>query len=136
MAGKVWRAPMRIRSLMLAGAAMAGLGLAPGQAALAADYPVLRGSQIEDAPPEPSDLFGSGSTNWGGFYFGGGAGVSDTKLQPGTGLQDLARFAFRNTLLGAENDMGSFVNNLPSKRDSGATFFGFAGYNIAFGDAV
>lgn len=127
---------MRIRSIAPAvGIAALGLSLAAASAN-AADYPVLRGSQVEDAPPEPSDLFGSGPTSWSGFYFGGGAGVTDTKFQPGTGLQDLANFAFRNTLLGAETNMGSFVNNLPSKRDSGATFFGFAGYNIAFGDAV
>lgn len=125
---------MRIRSVASAlGVAALGLSFAAGQAP-AADYPVLRGSQIEDVPPPP-DYF-NGSFNWTGFYFGGGAGISSTEFEPGTGLQDLARFAFRNTTLGAEQDMGSFVNNLPSKRDSGATYFGFAGYNIAFGDAV
>jgi opacity protein-like surface antigen len=126
---------MRIRSVTSAlGAAALTLSAAVTAPAQGADYPVLRGSQIEDAPPPP-DYF-SDSFNWSGFYLGGGAGVSDTKFEPGTGLQDLARFAFRNTLLGSEVDMGSLVNNLPSKRDSGATFFGFAGYNVAFGDAV
>ncbi|CAM5769679.1 outer membrane protein [Bosea minatitlanensis] len=111
-------------------AALAALLSAP---ALAADYPVLRGSQIEDAPT-PS-LY-AGSYNWTGFYVGGGAGVSDTKFKPDTGLQDLARFAFRNTALGQQVDMGGLVNNLPEKSDSGATYFGFLGYNVAFGDAV
>lgn len=125
---------MRIRSIAPAiGLAMLGLTVT-AMSASAADYPVLRGSQIEDTPPPP-DYF-SGPFNWSGFYVGGGAGVSNTEFEPGSGLQDLARFAFRNTLLGAETDMGGFVNNLPSKRDSGATYFGFAGYNIAFGDAV
>ncbi|WP_181832747.1 outer membrane protein [Bosea caraganae] len=125
---------MHIRSIASAlGVAALGLSLAGGAAA-AADYPVLRGSQVEDTPPPP-DYF-DGPFNWSGFYVGGGAGVSNTEFEPGTGLQDLARYAFRNTTLGAERDMGSFVNNLPSKRDSGATFFGFAGYNVAFGDAV
>jgi outer membrane immunogenic protein len=121
---------MRIRSiaLMLGSTALATSLLAAPT--LAADYPVLRGSQIEDAPPAPSRF------SWEGFYFGGGAGVSDTKFTPGNGLQDLARFAYRNTLLGAEYDMGALVSNLPEKRDSGATYFGFAGYNFMFGDAM
>jgi outer membrane immunogenic protein len=121
---------MRIRSIAPAmGLAMLGLTVT-AMSASSADYPVLRGSQIEDTPPPP-DYF-----NWSGFYIGGGAGVSDTKFEPGTGLQDLARFAFRNTLLGAERDMGAFVDDLPSKRDSGATFHGYAGYNMTFGDAM
>ncbi|SFJ55548.1 Opacity protein [Bosea sp. OK403] len=125
---------MRIRSLILTGVAAAGFVLVVDRAASAADYPVLRGSQqTEDAPPRDFD---SGTFNWSGFYFGGGAGVSDTNFKPGNGLQDLARYAYRNTNLGAENDMGSFVSNLPEKRDSGATFFGFTGYNFAFGDAI
>ena len=32
--------------------------------------------------------------------------------------------------------MGALVGDLPSKRDSGSTFFGFAGYNFAFGDVI
>ncbi|CAN7665507.1 outer membrane beta-barrel protein [Bosea sp. LjRoot9] len=126
---------MRIRSLILTGVAAAGLVLAVDRAASAADYPVLRGSQqTEDTPPRD---FESGTFNWSGFYFGGGAGVSDTKFQPGSGtMQDLARFAFRNTTLGNEVDMGALVSDLPSKRDSGATFFGFTGYNYLFGDAM
>lgn len=122
---------MRILSIApaLAGAAVVAELLA--SPALAADYPVLRGSQIEDVARAP-DI----AINWSGFYFGGGAGVSDTKFQPGTGLQDLANFAFRNTTLGQEINMGSLVNNLPEKGDSGATYFGFVGYNWAFGDVV
>lgn len=120
------------RSLALAALAACTLGaLSPAQAA---DYPVLRGSQIDDAPPAPE--FFAGNTNWSGFYVGGGAGVSSTKFEPGNGLQNLANFAYRNTLLGSEVNMGNLVGNLPSKTDSGATFFGFAGYNFAFGDVI
>ncbi|WP_168166046.1 outer membrane protein [Bosea sp. PAMC 26642] len=127
---------MRIRSLMLAGVATLGLASVTGPAAQAADYPVLRGSQIEDAPQAPNG-FDSGTMNWSGFYLGGGAGVSDTKFAPGgTGLQGLARSAYRNTVLGAEIDMGGLVSDLPTKRDSGATYFGFGGYNFAFGDVI
>lgn len=122
---------MRIRSIEHALAATALATSLLAVPALAADY--LRGSQVIEAPEPPTIDRG---INWSGFYFGGGAGVSDTKFEPGTGLQDLARFAFRNTLLGAEYDMGALVNNLPEKRDSGATYFGFVGYNWAFGDVI
>lgn len=123
---------MRIRSiaLMLGYTALATSLLAAPT--LAADY--LRGTQAFEAP-QGAVTFERG-INWSGFYFGGGAGVSDTKFKPGDGLQNLARFAYRNTLLGAEHDMGNLLGNLPEKRDSGATFFGFAGYNFTFGDAV
>jgi outer membrane immunogenic protein len=107
--------------------------LALPQAAQGADY--LRGSQIEQ-PVELPPLFGGGRFDWSGFYFGGGAGVSDTKFKPGEGLGALANYAFRNTTLGAEYDLGSWVGNLPEKRDSGAQFFGFAGYNYLFDDVV
>lgn len=117
----------------LVACALVTCALGATTAVKAADYPVLRGSQIEDAPaPETFDS----RMNWSGFYYGGGVGVSSTKFEPGSGLQDLARFAYRNTLLGSEYDMGSLVGNLPSKTDSGATFFGFAGYNWTFGDVI
>lgn len=117
----------------LVACALVTCALGATTAAKAADYPVLRGSQIEDAPaPETFDS----RMNWSGFYYGGGVGVSSTKFEPGNGLQNLANFAYRNTLLGSEFDMGSLVSNLPSKTDSGATFFGFAGYNWAFGDVI
>ncbi|WID96175.1 outer membrane beta-barrel protein [Bosea vestrisii] len=107
--------------------------LALPQAAQGADY--LRGSQIEQ-PMEPPPMFGGGRFDWSGFYFGGGAGVSETKFKPGEGLRALANSAFRNTDLAAERDMGSFINDLPDKRDSGTQFFGIAGYNYLFDDVV
>lgn len=123
---------MRSRQITLMGtAALFACALTTATATQAADFPVLRGSQIEDAPPAPDYI------SWSGFYFGGGAGVSSTTFEPGgDGLQRLARFAFRNTILGNQVDMGSLVNELPSKRDSGAQYFGFVGYNYLFGDAV
>lgn len=124
---------MRTRSTLLAGATLAAFSLLAGQNAQAADYPVLRGSQFDEPPPREIET----PFTWSGFYIGGGAGVSDTKFAPGgTGLQDLARYAFRNTDLGASVDFGSFISDLPTKRDSGATFFGFTGYNFTFGDVV
>jgi len=132
---------MRIRQIItkgrapLAACALTAFALGTASMARAADYPVLRGSQIEDAPPAPETF--DDRTNWSGFYFGGGAGVSDTKFVPGgNGLQNLANFAFRNTTLGNEFNIGSLVSDLPTKRDSGATYFGLAGYNWAFGDVI
>ena len=46
--------------------------------------------------------------------------MNQTQFEPGTGLQELARFAYRNTTLGTDQDMGGFVKNLPKQRDSGA----------------
>lgn len=116
----------------LAPAALVAATLAPPPAALAADY--LRGSQIEQ-PVEPP-TFSSGRFDWSGFYFGGFAGQSETEFEPGPGLPDLARSAFRNTALGQAVDMGQFVVDQGSKRDSGTNFGGFAGYNFLFGDVV
>lgn len=107
--------------------------LAAPQAAQGADY--LRGSQIEQ-PVEPPPMFGGGRFDWSGFYFGGGAGISETKFKPSEGLRALANSAFRNTDLAAERDMGSFINDLPDKRDSGTQFFGIVGYNYLFDDVV
>ena len=107
--------------------------LALPQAAQGADY--LRGSQIEQ-PVEAPSMFGGGRFDWSGFYFGGGVGINETKFKPGEGLRNLANSAFRNTDLIAERDMGSFINDLPDKRDSGTKFFGITGYNYLFDDVV
>jgi outer membrane immunogenic protein len=98
-----------------------------------ADY--LRGTQIEQ-PVEPPPMFEGGRFDWSGFYVGGGAGISETKFKPGEGLRALANSAFRNTDLVAERDMGSFISDLPDKRDSGSQFFGIVGYNYLFDDVV
>lgn len=124
---------MRAASIAaLAPAVLIAATLAPPQAATAADY--LRGSQIEQ-PMEPP-AFSSGRFDWSGFYAGGFAGRSETEFEPGPGLPDLARSAFRNTALGQAVDMGQFVVEQGAKRDSGINFGGFAGYNFLFGDVV
>jgi outer membrane immunogenic protein len=125
----------KMRKPSLAAAALFACSLGAATQVVAADYPVLRGSQFDDAPPPSSEYFNE-RFSWTGFYVGGGAGMSNTTFESGTGLQTLARQAYRNTTLGREYDIGSFVSDLPEKRDSGAQYFGFAGYNWAFGDAV
>lgn len=107
--------------------------LALPQAAQGADY--LRGSQIEQ-PVEAPPMFGGGRFDWSGFYFGGGAGVSDTKFKPSEGLADLVNYPFRNSITGIEANPGSWLSDIPEKRDSGATFFGIVGYNYLFDDVV
>lgn len=126
---------MRIRSIApVLGVAAFGLSLAT-LPALSADYPVLRGSQIEDAPAPP-DYFGPGF-NWTGIYFGGYVGTSRTELSPGnTGLQE-QYYGLANSL--RRNQDFNLPNNKPAffkSNDSGANFGGFLGYNLAFGDAV
>jgi opacity protein-like surface antigen len=107
--------------------------LALPQAAQGADY--LRGSQIEQ-PVEAPPLFGGGRFDWSGFYFGGGAGISDTKFKPSKGVGDLVNYAYRNTAIGQQNNLSALVGNLTEKRDSGSTFFGIIGYNYLFDDVV
>lgn len=124
---------MRVRSLILAGATLAGFGLPADIGARAADYPVLRGSQIEDAPQPPSDYWGG--ANWNGVYFGGFAGQTQTRFESDKSVTALANYAMLNTSIASTLDVASLVATLP-RRDSGPTFGGFAGYNMQFGDAV
>lgn len=125
---------MRIRSITSAlGAAALALSAAATLPALAADYPVLRGTQIEDAPPPP-DYFG-GSANWNGVYFGGFAGQTQTRFESDSGVTELANYAMLNTTIAGSLDMESLTATRP-RRDSGVTFGGFAGYNMQFGDVV
>lgn len=123
---------MRIRSMTrVAGAA--ALAAVLGAPALAADYPVLRGSQIEDMPQAPS--LSGGAYNWSGFYFGGFGGLSQTRFRTDKGVLDIARGAFNGASVLNELDPGQLV--LTSARtDRGSTFGAFAGYNFAFGDAI
>jgi opacity protein-like surface antigen len=125
---------MRIRHVVAAGtAALLASALAMGPAAQAADYPVLRGSQIEDVPPAPD--FASGGYNWTGFYIGGFAGQSQTRFRTDRGVMDLANGAFNATTVLNEASPGELVRT-SARDDTGTTFGGFLGYNMAFGDAV
>lgn len=125
---------MRIRSIAPAlGLAALGLSIAAVPAA-SADYPVLRGSQIEDVPPPPSDYF-SGGFNWTGFYVGGLVGGTQTRFETDRGLFELARFAYNATTIGNQFNPDALVISRPT-RDSGPSYGGYIGYNLAFGDAM
>lgn len=121
---------MRIRSIaqVLGATALATNLLAVP--ALAADYPVLRGSQIEDMPPAP-DM----SMNWAGFYFGGFGGLSQTRFRTDKGVLDIANGNFNGTVVLNEMNPGQLVLSTP-RNDRGPTYGAFAGYNYAFGDVI
>lgn len=121
---------MRIRSIasMLGATALAASQFAAP--ALAADYPVLRGSQIEDAPPAP-DM----NMNWSGFYFGGFGGLSETRFRTDKGVLNIANGNFNGTVVLDQLSPSQLVLTAP-RSDRGATYGVFAGYNYAFGDVI
>jgi len=122
---------MRTRSTMLTGALCGALALT-AHGALAADYPVLRGSQFDDPPPsrEIETPF-----NWTGFYLGGTAGYTQSRFRTDKGVLDLANGVFNGTSVLGELSPAQLVLTQP-RDDTGVTFGAFAGYNFAFGDAV
>lgn len=118
----------------LVACALFACALGAASTANAADYPVLRGSQIEDVPPAPSD-FGTGPTNWTGFYFGGYAGYTDTNFDVGRGAANIVANYLRSTTVEAEMQASSLLN-MPNFSKRSSTFGGFVGYNYQFGDVV
>lgn len=118
---------MRIRSILPA-FAMVSLAALAASAALGADYPVLRGSQVEDAPPAPSF-----APNWGGFYFGGSAGYTSTQFDAEKQSGTLSTAAFRNLVI---SDAASGMLRFGRASKDRTNFGGFVGYNTSFGDAV
>ena len=120
---------MRIRSiaLMFGSTALATSLLAAPT--LAADYPVLRGSQIEDAPPAASQF------SWEGFYVGGFAGQAQSRFERDQSVDRLIDYAMLNTTIANSINVYDLTRTMP-RRDSGAMFGGYAGYNWAFGDVV
>jgi outer membrane immunogenic protein len=104
-----------------------------GSAAQAADYNGLRGSQIEQPLPPPSDM--SSNINWGGFYFGGSGGLAQSRFSTDKGVLDLANGVFNNSTALALANPGQMAL-IPARRDSGITFGAIAGYNMMFGDAM
>ncbi len=122
---------MRPVSVLTAAATLtaAALALSP---AFAADYPLLRGSQIDTAPPSPTE--GSG-IDWSGFYFGGHGGGTASQFRTDRGVQDIARGVFNGSSVLGLIDPGQLVL-IPERRDNGPTFGAIAGYNMMIGDVV
>ena len=124
--------PLHRPAAILAAAALLAGAVSISGAASAADYPVLRGSQIDDAPPPPSD-FGSGTPKWSGFYFGGTAGLLSSQFDPLEQSEFLSRTAFSNQ---TTSEQGSPLLRFGKVSTNRNGFGGFAGYNFAFGDVV
>lgn len=130
-----------MRNSSIAAAALLACGLSAASQvmtatqALAADYPVLRGSQVEDAPPPPASDYFSERFSWTGFYFGGFAARSQTRFETDQGVDELVRSAYRGTSISGSFNPADLVAQQP-RRDSGTGFGVYTGYNFAFGDAV
>lgn len=125
---------MRIRQIQFMGvAALLTATILTPVASGAADYPVLRGSQTEDLPPSPSEVFGQ--ADWNGFYVGGFGGYTDANFQVGRGAANLVANHLRSTTVEAEMQASSLLN-MPSFGKRASTFGGFAGYNFQIGDVV
>jgi opacity protein-like surface antigen len=119
---------MHIRSMTRVVGALAAAALF-GASAFAADYPVLRGSQIEDAPPAPN----LSSGNWGGFYAGGSAGYGSSQFDAQKQSAQLADQAFHQLLV---RPYGVDLIRLGKQSNDRTTFGGFVGFNSVFGDVV
>lgn len=120
---------MRIRSIAPSIGLIALAATTLAASALAADYPVLRGSQVEDAPPAP-DRF-----SWDGFYIGGFAGQAQSRFERDRSVDRLVDYALLNTTIAATANVRDMTITMP-RRDSGSIFGGYAGYNWAFGEVV
>ena len=121
---------MRLVSVLTIAAALATQA---ATFALSADYPVLRGSQIDTLPPPPSA--GGGGIDWNGFYVGGFGGGTSSQFRTDRGVADLAQGVFNGSSVLNLLSPGQLIL-LPQRRDSGVTFGGMAGYNVMIGDVV
>jgi opacity protein-like surface antigen len=102
--------------------------------ALAADYPVLRGTHAPSLPPAPV-IESAPAVDWNGFYFGGLAGYSMESFQNNRGSNALIANFSRSTVAEAEMQASSLVS-VPNFSSRGVTFGGFLGYNMQFDDAL
>jgi opacity protein-like surface antigen len=111
---------------------MALSGAAP---ALAADFPMLRGSQYEPAPMHMGTSTTSNGIDWNGFTIGVHAGLSRTYFDFDNSLQTLAANPMRQSTLLSEHNPPSWIRTR-SGEDRGATY-GFAlGYNYMIDDIL
>lgn len=120
---------MRVRTFALA--ALAAAGTLP---ALAADYPVLRGTTSPTLPPIP-ELAPLPAADWNGYYIGGLASMGSFAIDPRTGSSDLAARVLRNTTIETQYNASRLIQPAPFSL-RGAMFGGFAGYNAQFEEAV
>jgi hypothetical protein len=123
---------MRARLSVSVGLVLAASALAAP--ALAADYPVLRGTHAPKLPPPPV-IESAPAADWNGFYFGGLAGYSTIERGTTRGPNALIAFNVRNTA--EERDLALSQYPVVSGFGNRGTSFGaFAGYNLQFDDAL
>jgi opacity protein-like surface antigen len=124
--------PMRARRSVPGGFVFAAAMLAGP--ALAADYPVLRGTHAPSLPPPPV-IENAPVADWNGLYFGGLAGYSIESFQNNRGPNALIANFSRSTVAEAELQASSLVS-VPDFSSRGVAFGGFLGYNMQFDDAL
>jgi outer membrane immunogenic protein len=118
---------MRFSFHMLAGTA----ALLIGTQALGADFPVLRGSQIDLPPPQHTNT--SSGPNWDGLYFGGFGGFSSMNSDFTRVASVYSAQAFNGLALATQ---GNTLLKLGKSGDDKIAFGGFIGYNMMFDDIM
>ncbi len=115
---------MRVRLLALAIATVIS-----GLPALAADYPLLRGTNTPSLPPAPK-ISEDAAIDWNGLYIGAYGAYSASTVRARNMLQPLVADALMGT--------GYLVPDITAgnRTSSSAAFGAFAGYNLASPDAL
>jgi opacity protein-like surface antigen len=112
---------------------VAALTVIIGLPALAADYPVLRGTSSPSLPPAP--VLHDAPAPFDGFYIGGLAGHGAINFDPRNGAADLVARALRNTTVEEVHNASRLLQ--PSQFSARNIMFGgFAGYNLQSDEAV
>jgi outer membrane immunogenic protein len=102
-----------------------------GGPALAADFPMLRGSQIDLPPPQYSG--GQSGPNWEGLYFGGFGSFTSMKSDFTDVGPTYSKQAFNGLVLAPQ---GTNLLTMGKAGDDKIAFGGYAGYNVMFGDVM
>ena len=120
---------MRVRIITLA--SLSVLASACAFPAVAADYPVLRGTSSPSLPPPPV-IEQVPATDWNGFYIGayGASGQSTIRARPD--LKSAITAAVPAPYAALANSMIAITNKTGKSTGFGA----FAGYNMASEDAL
>ncbi len=120
---------MRVRPVILA--SIAALASACALPALAADYPVLRGTSSPSLPPPPV-IDPAPAVDWNGFYIGayGAAGQSDVRAR------NTLRTAVTAGVPAPYAGLANLVIATTNKSVRSTGFGMFAGYSMASDDAL
>jgi opacity protein-like surface antigen len=98
--------------------------------ALAADYTMLKGSQMDLLPP-PDMEQAARPIHFGGFYIGGFGGLTQSRFQTDKSVGDLANLTLTGSTAIADYNPPALVAARP-RNDSGPGFGAMAGYNMMF----